>query len=1044
MKSSFIAILLSSLLASSVAHAEEPRRVLSARQATSGTDQSEEYQKLAQEKRKQSIEFLKGLLSKGGVEGDQKAEMMLRLADLYFEEGRYLYLGEMEAYDLEYTKCFNTEGCVLDSVKANNTVSHEWQDKAIKLYQAILKAYPRYARADEAVYYQAAALNDMGRKDEAWEQFTNVVRQYPDSQWVPDSYVQIGEYHFAKNDAYKALLAYKKATAYPDTDMYGFATYKLGWCYYNVGEYDNAIATMQTVVKLGMASQDKSKIQLQDEALNDLVRFFADADKLDDAETYFQSLGKPDLYLKALKRIGATFFEQGKWEQCVAVYRKLIAENPNGPEAPNYQVEIIKAEKKMGKKEEILSEVSTMLKTYGKSSAWAKANAANPEALKTAGDAVELQVRQAAVEYHEYARKLKTGDEAKAYYALAYKSYKMYLEEFPSNSHAYEMHYAFGELLYKVKRYDEAFVEYMAVVKLDPKGDKSKFCAESAIFAADEMIKKEQVTNPTPTTPSKEAIPLTEWEQKLIDACAQYASLYPGNDAKNIAIIYKSAYLLYNKAHYPEAAALFNGVIAMDPKSTQAMDASHLMLDQFKIQENWDELKKNAKFYYEQPGLGNETFKKEVYDIYERASFKVIEVNLAKNNDKSAAADAFIAFYGEFPASPVAGQALNNATVYYRETSRTADEIKTRHILVDDPKFGTKTKYYYDQIGALGFNYETIADFGKAAEYYEKLFALYQKRPVGEQTGDVQKQAGDALYSAAVFRRASGGWEKSIEDYTKFTVTFAADPRVTDVKFTIAKIYEDNSRFADAATKYSDFYKTAGKDVAPDYTYFARIRYGKMLEAQGQKAKAIVVYTETVDLYDKAVKAGLQPGAYTEFVAEMMFILAEPEFDKYMALKIAGSGGTSSRKAEDKAIETSLKAKAGALMKIEARYGAIIQTGAGHWGLASLVKLGQIYENMGETLKTSSVPYYLDADQREMYKMAIEDKVYPQTQKAIAAYSAALGKAYELTLYDEDTALATRRLGVLAPDDYPGLFEKVQEPHYTSTGSHHYDFEKEL
>ena len=48
--------------------------------------------------------------------------------------------------------------------------------------------------------------------------------------------------------------------------------------------------------------------------------------------------------------------------------------------------------------------------------------------------------------------------------------------------------------------------------------------------------------------------------------------------------------------------------------------------------------------------------------------------------------------------------------------------MKVRHILVEDPKFGDKTKYYYDQVAALGYDYETIADYDKAAFYYEKLW----------------------------------------------------------------------------------------------------------------------------------------------------------------------------------------------------------------------------------------------------------------------------------------------------------------------------------
>ena len=63
-------------------------------------DLQSEYQRLAEQKRLESIERLKSAArTHHGVEDETKAEMMLRLAELYFEQGRYLYLKEMEVFD---------------------------------------------------------------------------------------------------------------------------------------------------------------------------------------------------------------------------------------------------------------------------------------------------------------------------------------------------------------------------------------------------------------------------------------------------------------------------------------------------------------------------------------------------------------------------------------------------------------------------------------------------------------------------------------------------------------------------------------------------------------------------------------------------------------------------------------------------------------------------------------------------------------------------------------------------------------------------------
>ncbi len=129
---------------------------------------------------------------------------------------------------------------------------------------------------------------------------------------------------------------------------------------------------------------------------------------------------------------------------------------------------------------------------------------------------------------------------------------------------------------------------------------------------------------------------------------------------------------------------------------------------------------------------------------------------------------------------------------------------------------------------------------------------------------------------------------------------------------------------------------------------------------------------------------------------------------------------------------------------MEQTYASIINTGAGEWGVAALVRVGQAYENMAATLQNSYIPAYLSQDQVEFYKMALEDKIYPQQEKAVESYKLALEKSFELSLYNDNTAYATRRLGELRPDDFPGLEEGLLEPGYVTTRSFSADFETEL
>lgn len=1023
-------------------------------------DLQSEFQRLAEQKRLESIERLKGLLMRG-VEDDTKAEMMLRLADLYFEQGRYLYLKEMQVFDRQFEACFNSDTCDPEALVADNSGSREWQEKSIKLYQGILSSYPRYARADQATFYLGSALKDLGREVEAVEAFKQLVKLYPDSSFLPDSYVLIGEYYFEiEANAFGALKAYLKATTFTDSPKYDYAMYKLGWCYYNVGDYEKAIETMKLVVSNSMTQeQTTSTLQLQDEALRDLVRFFADADAMNEAIEYFTKLGRSDLIRSTLKKLAATFFEQGKFERAIEMYRRLILDAPTAKDNPEYQVEIISAYKKTGQREKVLEEINRLRTDYGPESSWAQANASDPQAVAAAQESIEGELRRIAVQYHETGNQYETSrrhDDAQKLFELAKNAYQTYLELFPDNEHAYEVHYAHGELLYKLRDFAGAFTEYMTVVDMDPNGKRSKFCAESAVFAAEEQVKLEGGADASgrvtatrdKITKDVEPQTLTDWEQRFVDACLKYARLYP-EEKKVKNMIYKSAYLLYNKYRFDQAAEQFQAVIAMDPRSREAEYGAQLILDALAVKESWQALKTTSKAFYDQSGLGGKEFKKDSYNIYQNASFKLIEVTFDKDQDHSKAADGFVAFYEEFPEADVAAQALNNAAAYYSQAGRVADSVRVRHILVEDPKFGDKTKYYYDQIGFLGFDYEQIADYDRAAFYYEKLWNLFgteKGKPENEdKLEEMSSRASAAVYSAAVFRKGLGDWEQSIENYNQFVAAYPDDERVADIRIRIGRIYEENERWQDAANVYQEFFTRPPSGAPMELSYFARLHYGQAMEKLGKTSKRDAVYNETIKLYNKHITGGGEKGAHTEFVAEMMFTKAQPELDRYLSLEIKGKGKGASRKAEDKALVDSLGKKAKALVDAEAAFTEIVQLGAGEWGLAALVALGKAYENMATTLRTGDAPYYLTDDQLEIYVMQLEDKAYVQEEKAVKAFQLSLEKSYELTLYNDNTAYATRRLGELRPDDYPGLSEQLLEPRWTSSKSgKQFDFETSL
>jgi tetratricopeptide (TPR) repeat protein len=189
--------------------------------------------------RLESIAMLQQLiLNEHPASGDQKTEIFLRLGNLYLEEGRY----------------FATTGA--DAVQAASE-----RAKAIKLYRFIQSSFPQSAHADDATFYLGQALADAGQSDDAFTEFTRIVKMYPDSGYVPDAYIMLGEHHYERSrDADEALLAYQEAVAYTNHKMYGFALYKLAWCHYSVGDNQKAIQGMETVIAWAEASGAQTRL----------------------------------------------------------------------------------------------------------------------------------------------------------------------------------------------------------------------------------------------------------------------------------------------------------------------------------------------------------------------------------------------------------------------------------------------------------------------------------------------------------------------------------------------------------------------------------------------------------------------------------------------------------------------------------------------------------------------------------------------------------------------------------------------------------------
>jgi len=72
--------------------------------------------------------------------------------------------------------------------------------------------------------------------------YRRLIRDFPKSQYIPDAWLAFGEFYFQhapdeEKDVKKALDAYVEAAKNEQSQIFGYATYKQGWCHYNLTRF---------------------------------------------------------------------------------------------------------------------------------------------------------------------------------------------------------------------------------------------------------------------------------------------------------------------------------------------------------------------------------------------------------------------------------------------------------------------------------------------------------------------------------------------------------------------------------------------------------------------------------------------------------------------------------------------------------------------------------------------------------------------------------------------------------------------------------------
>ncbi|HVU00404.1 MAG TPA: tetratricopeptide repeat protein [Polyangiaceae bacterium] len=513
---------------------------------------------------------------------------------------------------------------ILDSARQN----------AIKFYNVMKKDYPNYSKLDEVLYYLAYEYEQAGDLDNARKVYYELIQKAPKSKYIPNAYLAFGELFFqeAMGDPSKWALAgeaYKQVLKYPppENKVWGYAHYKLGYVYWNTGDYAKAIQEFKETIEYGDKYSDQpNSAQLQKAARKDLIPVYAISGKPDKAYNFFKPLSGDksgdEKTIDMMNDLGTSYLDTGHYEDAIVLYHELMSRD-KGDKYCSYQTHVSQATQAMkaSDKGTVIKEFDNQLRVRKEFNAQnhsqkAKDQCSNDtaELLAETGMSWHLEavgtggvrgtgsqdtMDKAAILYRKVVDNFKADEFAKFQFPRIVK------EDWPT---LFKIKYAMADLLYFQQKWDQCGPAFDMVVEEDPKGPQAPEAAYASVLCYQKMYDAMHKGNDAKKgigmgpkgadAKDREAKkdadkfkpkPFTDMQKGMIQAFNRYVCYIkpPENDkeaqTQYVEVKYARARTYFEAQHWEEAAVAFRDVAIKNSDSDAAGYAANLYLESLNV-----------------------------------------------------------------------------------------------------------------------------------------------------------------------------------------------------------------------------------------------------------------------------------------------------------------------------------------------------------------------------------------------------------------------------------------------------------------------------
>ncbi len=919
---------------------------------------------------------------------ENRGELWLRLAELYVEKSVLIDSRKQDEFDKQ-VKLFN-EGKTKKRPVLDVRAARELNRKAIQLYEWFMKDFPRDEKVSQALFFLGFNNFELGELEKGAQFYERLIKSYPRSSFVGEAQFSLAEYYFENEKWTLAYNRYVPLIKNKNHRLNTYSVYKGAWCLFRLGQHKQALKYLESIIRDSQSGQGEelaskrivNKERLENEALRDLVVFFAAERKAEEAPEYFSEITQKNDISNYIEKLAYYYVDKGNSDAARTSFKYLIEKNPNSPQAFEYQYQIVQNYFYAKNSSRFRDELYGWVKGYGVNSAWYAANQSNKDLIQKSDRLRETTLKNYILQQHQTAQ----NSRAPFSQASAVEGYKIYIQEFSSSAQIADMHFYYGELLYDMKKFEDATSQYQWVVENAPKSPFYSKAASNIIYAAEKSLPTDQELLKRvgdKTTP----IAFEANSESFIKAAGWYIEKFP-NGERAAELKFRVARLYYQHNQFDKANDGFKNVVQQHPKTKYSEFSANLLLDIFNLRKDYIGLEKTGQELLLVPGISDSKAGGEIRNILEKASFKKAQ-DLESQGKIQESAVQFEAFAIQNPKSELAVTAQFNAAVNYEKSGNLNRSIPLYQKVVESPT--DKGKSLSPSV------YRFLAKIFQNASLFDESIRYYKLA--------IKASPNDAInasyhYNVALMADGMGRLSEAYQNYSEFLNLTKRNSDKKEAHYLIAEVARKLNRRAIAIENYERYLAIGGVEdsrLAQVMFHLSQLHRKNSDEAKNYESRIASLYRRTKN------------STAAEYVSEFKINELKTQISDYKNIKLPKDSAAQSQ---------AVQKKISALNQINKELNEIVKLNSSKTIVASLYFLGDSNHHMAESILQAPLPKGLNAQETELYKTEIKKLADPFSKKAIESMKLAVERAQELEAYNSEYELAFNFMSRLQPLEY--------------------------